>query len=88
MGDAQTMAEGKLNCHLTQEPGLAPLLILLTSLDAGASLTKLALRMRHILWHLLQELVRFLGHSEVTEDPRSQHFAFYSVSFPPPLTYA
>ena len=44
--------------------------------------------MRHILWRLLQELVRFLGHLEAMEDPQRQHFASHSVSFPPPLTYA
>ena len=44
--------------------------------------------MKHILWYLLQELVRFLGHSEAMEDPPRQHFTSHSVSFPPPLTYA
>lgn len=77
------MDKGKLSSHLTEEPWLTPLLILLTSLNANASLTKLALSMRHILWHLLQELVRFLGHSEAMQDPYCQHFASHSVSFPP-----
>lgn len=61
--------EGKLSSQPTEEPWLIPLLIVLISLNADASLTKLALGMRHILWHLLQELVRLWGHSEAVEDP-------------------
>lgn len=61
------MKEGKLSSHLTEEPWPTPILILLISLSTDASLTKLALSTRHILWHLLQELMRFLGHSEAME---------------------
>lgn len=82
------MEEGKLSSHLTEEPWLAPSPILLISLSTDASLTKLALSTRHILWHLLQELVKFLGHSEAMEDPQHQHFVSHSVSFPPPRIYA
>lgn len=61
---------------------LAPLLILLTSLNPMLLSTTRS-SCEHIPRCLLQELVRFTGHPEATEGSLCQHFISYSVSFPP-----